>query len=104
MRRFLTLLVIIFSGLGFAASSAQPFLPVRDVLPDAATAINVGSAILDTYFDQRLHAPNSPGYRAVLNGEVWTVYQSLPANTLGGGPTVELAKHDARVISIYLTQ
>ena len=102
MRSSLGLLALLYVS-GFGSAAAQTLAPTRDVLPDAETAIRVG-AILDAYFASAPRIPGSPGYRAVLEGEVWKVYEALPAGTVGGGPAVELAKHDARVLRIYVEQ
>jgi hypothetical protein len=74
------------------------------VIPDAQTAIAVGSAILHAYFPAAAHVRNSPGLGADDKGIVWKVYEKLQPNMLGGGPTVELDKNDGRVVAIYLTQ
>ena len=96
-------LASVFFLLSFLAN-AQEFKPTHPVLPDSVSAIVVGGQILRTYFPKRAHVANSPGYGADLRGDVWVVYEKLPVGMVGGGPTVELAKSDARVLRIYMTR
>jgi hypothetical protein len=87
-----------------APAMGQNFGLTKPALPDKATATNVGCAIL------RAHSPNwerenqNRGCDAERRGEVWVVYWRLPEDTIGGSPTVELSRFDARVLKIYMTQ
>jgi len=89
----------------------------RDMVPDAATAIKVGSAIIEGYMGkERFEAmvQRTP-IRADLKGDYWVVYSfprdedlyaPAPEGTVrvvagGGGPVVELSRHDAQVRDFY---
>ena len=87
-----------------APAVGQKFSPTKPVLPDKATAIAVGCAIL------RADSPNwerqnkNRGCTAERKDETWVVYWELPDGMAGGSPTIELSRFDARVLRIYMTQ
>ena len=71
-------------------------------IPDEATAKKVGCAVIHARFPKG--DPDCPGLAAELDGNIWTVAQILPKNTIGGGPVVRLSKSDGQVLDFYLTQ
>jgi hypothetical protein len=94
-----------------ASATGQSFAPTRAVIPDQATATAVGAAILHAYFGKEQFRDfgkeqfrDGAGYEATLEDSVWTVWESLPKGTIGGGPVVELSKADGRVLRIFLTR
>ena len=104
MRRERYALATVFLLAGIGAGSAEEFRPTRQVLPDSATAITVGCAILHSYFPQWEGRKASPGCGVTSsNTDRWTIYEKL-AGGAGGSPEVELSKTDGRVLRIYMTQ
>ena len=94
------------------AFSAIPFIAlltscnngnVYGPLPDAATALRAGCAVIHTHFPKG-DPDCGPGFSAELEGNVWTVGAILPDGYVGGGPVVKLSKADGRVLDFYLTQ
>jgi hypothetical protein len=91
----------------------------RDFVPDAATALQVGVAILRAYFDQRFFELNEP-YTAILDGGKWHIMGDAPAQKAaraeqerlgpdhvvlvrgGGAPCLVISPRDARVEKLYL--
>ena len=99
------LLVTLFLIAGTRASCAQEFHPTHPVLPDAATATQVGCLILHAYFPNWEGRKTSPGCAAdSTRTGVWDVYAKLAGGGPGGSPEVELSKDDGRVLRIYMTE
>jgi hypothetical protein len=91
----------------------------RDLVPDQATALEVGIAILRAYFDREFFEVNQP-YSATLIDGMWHVTGDSPAHKEGrveqerlgvghlvsvrggGAPCLVLAPQDAQVRQIYL--
>jgi hypothetical protein len=94
----------------------------RDLVPDSATAIRVGGAILETYMGKNRFAAmiRRAPLRADLDGDLWSVYAypakaarlvshsngltTMTVTTGWGQPVVELSKHDAQVKDIYFAR
>lgn len=94
-------IVAVISG----GAVAQSFAATRDVVPDSKTAIAAGGAFLLAYFGGK-YRPDSPGYDAVLKGDVWTVGNGYRAHQTAWAADQhwKLSKREGRVLRIYLTQ
>jgi hypothetical protein len=91
----------------------------RDLVPNEATALQIGTAILRAYFDRKFFELNEP-YSAVMLEGKWHVMGDAPAQKEaraeqrglgpdhliivrgGGAPCIVLSPRDARVEQIYL--
>ncbi len=117
-RFFFAAVLVTISGICDAAASPLD----RDVVPDAATAIKVGGAILETWMGEKKFTAmirNAP-LRADLDGDTWSVYadrkdavhigpesngeEKVSVVAGGGRPVIELSRHDARVQNIYYSR
>jgi len=71
-------------------------------VPDVATARKIACHAIHKQF------PNGRGdcsdMAVSLNDGVWYVETVLPPGYVGGGPNVELAQKDGRILNLYLTQ
>ena len=91
--------VLLTALLVTAAAGCSPrFGPI----PDKATAIRVGCAVIHEQYPKG--DPRCPSLTAELHGDEWTVYGVLPPGYAGGGPVVVLSKSDGRLLHSYLTQ
>jgi NTF2 fold immunity protein len=71
-----------------------------DVIPDATTALKVGTAILEARYGEELFRKRLP-YKAVLYNGEWLVIADRPATEKGGGtPELKLSMKDGRVTRI----
>lgn len=86
---------------------------VSGIIPDAATAIKVATALLETYMGAARfkEVQEEMPLLAKLDGDVWSVFSFPPAiegkdgilhvTRGGGGPCIKLSRHDARVLELY---
>jgi hypothetical protein len=101
------------------ATSAVAEESYRDVLPDSATALAVGRLLMHRYFARQVLREYARGHKLVaeMNGGAWDVYYDQTADdppptrtrpgeigvitvTAGGGPMLEIERHDGRVVYI----
>jgi hypothetical protein len=77
--------------------------PARNAVPDEATALNVGMAILEAYWGGELFRSGLP-YKAVLHGDQWLIVSGKfgPETKGGGPPEMALSKKDGRALRILL--
>lgn len=77
---------------------------IDDVIPDAARALKVGTAILEARYSEELFRKGLP-YTAVLHNGEWLVVADRPPTQRGGGtPELLLSKKDGRVTRISLSR
>ena len=81
-----------------------------DLIPDSATALNIGKVILERYYGGDLLSRHEP-YRASahpINPEEWVVSGSREDKSTagfgGGFPVLSIARKDARVTRIALAK
>lgn|SRR5436190_1498390 len=75
--------------------------PREGYVPDQNTAIAVTEAISVPFYGRELVEAERP-YKAVLNGDVWTVKGTLPRGDqiVGGTLTVQISKKDGRIVAM----
>ena len=74
--------------------------PKDGLVPDEKTAVRIAEAVLAPIYSEKTVEKERP-YKAVLNGRVWTVEGTLPAEyQVGGVGIVELSKDDGRIIRV----
>jgi hypothetical protein len=79
------------------------------MIPNAETAVKIAEAVLTPAYGAQLVREEEP-FRAVVKGDVWTVYGTLHCDGNGGGPCaggaaiVTLSKHDGRILTMIATQ
>jgi hypothetical protein len=89
--------------------NVPPWWPMSglEVIPDAETALKVGTAILEKYYGDDLVHRYGP-YRAIPREDQWWVMGSREDGStegLGGGfPEISIAKKDGRVLRIALSR
>lgn len=102
--------VIIFSLLIVALAFGQGSSPQKDgYVPDSATAVRIGEAVLVPVYGKKLIESEEP-FTAEVKDNVWTVSGTLycpnekggltTGGCEGGVATVHISKVDARVISM----
>jgi hypothetical protein len=106
--RAMSLATAIMSGLFANAEAQQPADMIPDTIPDTATALKVGTAILEARYGE-LFRKGRP-YKAVLIGDEWLIVSegapSKPgAIKFGGGmPELSMSRKDGRVTHIQLSR
>ena len=99
----------------------KPHVRGQNLIPDEATALEVGIAILEAYYGKQFVEAFEP-YRAVLMGDKWAVMGDSPAHKEarrkqeqlgpnyhiviygGGAPELTLSPVDGRVENIALAR
>jgi hypothetical protein len=85
-------------------AQARPNVKPKDgYVPNAATAVVIGVAVLRPIYGESSVTSHTP-YRATLADGVWTVRGTLPPGTVGGTPVAEIAKDDGRVVRVFHEQ
>lgn len=68
-------------------------------MPNEATAIRIAEAVWLSIYGKSIDEKKP--FTAELPGDtLWAVAGSLPANTLGGVPYIEIMKKDGRVLTV----
>lgn len=84
----------------------ESYFPVRGYVPDAATAVKIGEAVLIPVYGEKQIVSERP-FHATLKDDVWTVNGTLTCpdgkgGTVtichGGTASVRLSKRDARIL------
>lgn len=87
---------------------AQGYKPPRGFVPDSKTAVKIAEAVLIPVYGEKKIESEQP-FTAKLKGDEWTIYGTLRCPDGKGGTTticdggvavVEIAKEDARVLSM----
>lgn len=73
--------------------------PIRNLVPDAETAIAIATAVLIPIYGERQVKFESP-FTASLEGSTWLVVGHVPEGWLGSAAAVELSKENGRIIRI----
>lgn len=95
--------ILITSVLGDAI--AQSLAGDRDAIPDAATALRVGLALLEAHYGVEVVKEGQP-YEAVLLRDEWLVvpHKPVPGTYGGGRPNISLSKRDGQVTTMALSK
>lgn len=75
------------------------FVPEQGFVPNETTAVTIAEAILVPIYGKDAIERQKP-FVVSLFGNVWTITGSLPKDILGGVFFVQIAKQDARVITL----
>jgi hypothetical protein len=95
-----TLLVILLPlNMAEQVTSQNGIIPKDGFVPDAQTAVAIAEAVLIPIYGKR-HIYSERPFIASLKDRIWTVGGSLPGGYVGGVAVIELAKQDARIISV----
>ena len=90
------------------ATLSLGYTPPKGFVPDAATAVKIAEAVLIPVYGERQIESERP-FKAVLEGDTWTVEGTLSCpdgkggtttKCVGGTAEVKLSKIDARIISM----
>jgi hypothetical protein len=99
---------VTFAALFFGTVLGQGYTPSKGFVPDEATAVRVAEAVLIPVYGVKQIESERP-FRAKLKKGVWTVEGTLrcsdgkggfTTDCVGGVATVQISKHDARIISM----
>jgi len=74
-----------------------------DVIPDAVTALKVGTAILEARYGEALFRKGLP-YKAVLHNGEWLMVAADGPEKGGGTPELALSMKDCRVRRISISR
>jgi hypothetical protein len=72
---------------------------VGQLMPEEETAIRIAEVILAAVYGTSVIREQRP-FEARLNGDVWTVQGTLPADFVGGVAIAELSSVDARILRV----
>jgi hypothetical protein len=103
--RTLALALAVAAGAGVHAARAgsqepsHSYMPREGFVPDAVTAARIAEAVLIPIYGARQIASQQP-LSATLRGDAWHVTSQLPAGSVGGVASVEIAKSDARILRV----
>lgn len=75
----------------------KSYQPKDGFVPDEKTAIRIAEAVLISIYGETQVNSERP-FKAVLNGQVWTIKGTLPSHLTGGTAVVKLSKHDGRIL------
>jgi hypothetical protein len=104
MKIFTTLCIALLVSSAFG----QGFVPKEGYVPDAATAVKIGEAVLIPVYGQKQIESERP-FKARLAGDVWTVSGTLwcddgkggrTNDCVGGTAEVRISKLDARILNM----
>jgi hypothetical protein len=74
-------------------------LPENGCIPDTSTAVKIAEAIWLPVYGERIYEKR-PFKAELLGDSIWIVAGTLPKNSLGGVPYIELRRSNAEVIGI----
>ncbi len=92
-------LAVLLGLTGARSLPRQGFVPKNGFVPDARTAILIAEAVLAPVYGEAQVAHERP-FKAALKDGVWTVKGYLPPHLVGGTAEVQIAKKDARILSM----
>lgn len=102
--RCCALAVLLLTTLTRATSqigAGPSFVPNNGFVPDAATAVKIGEAVLTPVYGERVVASERP-FKAILKGSVWVVEGTLHCDGApicpGGVAVVKISKSSGRIL------
>ena len=96
-------MVLCASVSGAQSSVVDGPKPVRDYVPDEATAIKIAVAVWEPIYGRAIVAREGPYAATFVNG-VWHVAGIRPEGSIGGTIVAEIAKTDGRILLVSLEQ
>ena len=73
-------------------------LVARDIVPNEETAIKIAEVILFSIYGQNIYS--SRPYCIELKNGVWIIEGSLPKDSKGGVPYIEIQKKDGKILKV----
>ncbi len=86
-------------AVSIAQAQNHSFMPKDGFVPDKATAVRIAEAVLMPVYGEEKIKRERPFIATLYNG-IWTVRGSLRKGWKGGVAVAEIAKQDARVLSV----
>jgi len=74
------------------------YIPPNGFIPNAMTAIKIAEAIWYPIYGNKIYTKKP--FKASLKKNIWIVEGSLPANSEGGIPYIEIQKKDGKVLKV----
>ena len=109
-RAFATTVVLAVPEQGFAQTSheiqavdawtkgGRSYVPPNGCVPDKKTAILVADAILTSVYGEQQIAKERPLKIALVEGDVWLIWGTLPRRYLGGTAVIKLSRRTGKVL------
>ncbi len=86
------------SGSNRARTALHNYVPESGYVPDAITAKKIAEAVWLPIYGESIY--DKRPFEADLAGGVWIVSGTLPEDSLGGTPYMEIQKSDGRILTV----
>ena len=75
-----------------------PYVPQEGYVPDAATAVKIGEAVLLPIYGEKVLKEERPFTARLEKPDVWRVEGTLPEGYMGGTAVVKISKKDGTIL------
>jgi hypothetical protein len=91
----------------FHADDGEPppfnYQPPEGVIPDQATAVQVGETILKAVYGKKVIEEEEP-FKAILQNDIWYISGTVPPEDVGGTGEIYISKSKGCVVRLLHSQ
>ena len=107
MKKLLLMILILMTTVIFGTSFKKPvdgrknqsgYIPKSGFVPNKTTAIKIAEAIWLPIYGERIYKKKP--YAVKLENGVWIIEGTLPTNSKGGVPYIEIQKKDGKILKV----
>ena len=78
--------------------SGKSYVPPNGMVPNKRTALQVAEAVLTSVYGEQQIAKEQPLKVALVAGDVWLVWGTLPKRYVGGTAVIKISKRTGKVL------
>lgn len=97
IRPILVILFVLNASFVWSAEK-HSYVSKEGYVPNADTAVKIAEAVWLPIYGESIHQKKP--FKARLENEVWIIEGTLPKDTLGGVPIIEISKKDAKILRV----
>jgi NTF2 fold immunity protein len=97
LRPTLTILLILSAPVAWSAEK-HSYTPKEGYVPTADTAVKIAEAVWLPIYGESIQKKKP--FTARLENGVWIVEGTLPKDTMGGVPIIEISKKDGKILRV----